>query len=156
MAKSVIDETIGHPAGTTTMPPHNPAHPGEVIRQACLARMNLTMTAAADALGMTRKALSDLLNGHAGVSPDLAIRLEQVFGGLAVSWLRVQRPKRPFRVSRAGCYKQCHPPVPPTRPHLTPNTQKFFASFFQKRSPFFRLLFTAPKETRPSWSPASF
>lgn len=50
----------------------------------------LAVTAAADALGVTRKALSDLLNGHGGVSPDMAIRLEQVFGGTAESWLRMQ------------------------------------------------------------------
>ena len=59
---------------------HNPAHPGEIVRKECLKPLGLTLTAAADALGVTRKALSDLLNGHAGVSPDMAIRLEKVFG----------------------------------------------------------------------------
>jgi antitoxin HigA-1 len=49
-----------------------------------------TLTAAAEALGVTRKALSDLLNGHTGVSPDMAIRLEQVFGSTADTWLRLQ------------------------------------------------------------------
>ena len=48
------------------------------------------MTAAAEALGITRKALSDLLNGHTGVSPDMAIRLEKVFGSTADTWLRMQ------------------------------------------------------------------
>jgi len=69
---------------------HNPAHPGEVIREACLKPLSLTVTAAAHALGVTRKALSDLLNGHSGVSPDMAIRLEQVFGSTADAWLRMQ------------------------------------------------------------------
>ena len=69
---------------------HNPAHPGEIIRTACLTPLNLTVTAAAEALGITRKALSDLLNGHSGVSPDMAIRLEKVFGTTADSWLRLQ------------------------------------------------------------------
>jgi addiction module HigA family antidote len=46
--------------------------------------------AAGDALGVTRKALSDLLNGHAGVSPDMAIRLEKVFGSTADTWLGMQ------------------------------------------------------------------
>ena len=69
---------------------HNPAHPGEVIRAACLSPLALTVTAAADALGVTRKALSDLLNGHSGVSPDMAIRLEKVFGSTADAWLRMQ------------------------------------------------------------------
>lgn len=69
---------------------HDPAHPGEVIKELCLEPLGLTVTAAADALGVTRKALSDLLNGHAGVSPDMAIRLEKVFGSTADSWLQMQ------------------------------------------------------------------
>jgi len=69
---------------------HNPAHPGEVIRGACLAPLGLTVTEAAHALGVTRKALSYLLNGHSAVSPDMAIRLEQVFGTTADAWLRMQ------------------------------------------------------------------
>ena len=69
---------------------HNPAHPGETIREACPKPLGLSVTAAADALGVTRKTLSDLLNGHSGVSPDMAIRLEQVFGSTAEAWLRLQ------------------------------------------------------------------
>jgi len=68
----------------------NPAHPGEVIRELCLEPLGLTVTAAADALGVTRKALSDLLNGHSGVSPDMAIRLEKVGWSTADHWLRMQ------------------------------------------------------------------
>jgi antitoxin HigA-1 len=69
---------------------HNPAHPGEVIREACLRPLGLTVTEAADALGVTRKALSDLLNGHSGVSADMAIRLEKVGWSTAEHWLRMQ------------------------------------------------------------------
>jgi addiction module HigA family antidote len=69
---------------------HDPAHPGEIIRAACLTPLGLTVTAGAAALGVTRKALSDLLNGHSGVSPDMAIRLEKVFGSTADAWLRMQ------------------------------------------------------------------
>jgi addiction module HigA family antidote len=69
---------------------HNPAHPGEVIRESCLKPLGLTVTAAAEALGVTRKGLSDLVNGHSGVSPDMAIRLEKVFGSTADAWLRLQ------------------------------------------------------------------
>src|SRR5258708_1759817 len=69
---------------------HDPAHPGEIVREQCLKTLGLTVTAAAEALGVTRKALSDLLNGHSGVSPDMAIRLEQVFGSTADTWLRLQ------------------------------------------------------------------
>ena len=69
---------------------HDPAHPGEIVREECLNPLGLTVTAAAEALGVTRKALSDLLNGHTGVSPDMAIRLEKVFGSTADTWLRMQ------------------------------------------------------------------
>jgi addiction module HigA family antidote len=69
---------------------HDPAHPGEIVREECLKPLGLTVTAAAEALGITRKALSDLLNGHTGISPDMAIRLEQVFGSTADTWLRLQ------------------------------------------------------------------
>ena len=69
---------------------HDPAHPGEIVREECLKPLGLTVTAAAQALGVTRKALSDLLNGHTGVSPDMAIRLEKVFGSTADTWLRMQ------------------------------------------------------------------
>jgi addiction module HigA family antidote len=69
---------------------HDPAHPGEIVREECFNPLGLTATAAAEALGVTREALSDLLNGHTGVSPDMAIRLEQVFGSTADTWLRLQ------------------------------------------------------------------
>lgn len=69
---------------------HNPAHPGEIIREACLRPLGLTVTAAAEGLGVTRKALSDLLNGHSGVSPDMAIRLEKAGWSSADHWLRMQ------------------------------------------------------------------
>jgi len=61
-----------------------------VIREACLKPLGLTVTAAAAGLGVTRKALSDLLNGHSGVSPDMAIRLEKVGWSTADAWLRMQ------------------------------------------------------------------
>jgi addiction module HigA family antidote len=69
---------------------HDPAHPGEVIREACLKPLGLTVTAAADGLGVTRKTLSDLLNGHSGVSPEMAIRLEKAGWSTADAWLRMQ------------------------------------------------------------------
>ncbi len=69
---------------------YDPPHPGEIVREECLKPLGLSVTAGAEALGVTRKALSDLLNGHAGVSPDMAIRLEKVFGSTAETWLRMQ------------------------------------------------------------------
>jgi addiction module HigA family antidote len=69
---------------------HNPAHPGEVIREACLAPLGLSVTDAAKGLGVTRKTLSELLNGHSGVSPVMAIRLEKAGWSTAETWLRMQ------------------------------------------------------------------
>ena len=69
---------------------HNPPHPGEIVREMCLEPLKLTVTAAAEGLGVTRKALSELLNGHSGVSPDMAIRLAKAFGSTAEHWLAMQ------------------------------------------------------------------
>jgi antitoxin HigA-1 len=72
----------------TTM--YSPPHPGELIREDCLTPLGLSVTAAAAGLGVTRKALSELLNGHSGVSPDMAIRLSKAFGSTAETWLALQ------------------------------------------------------------------
>ena len=69
---------------------HNPPHPGELVREKCLASLGLTVTAAARGLGVTRKALSELINGRAGVSPDMAIRLSKAFGSEPETWLGMQ------------------------------------------------------------------
>jgi antitoxin HigA-1 len=69
---------------------HNPPHPGEVLRQLCLEPLNLTVTDAARALGVSRKALSGILNGRTGISPEMAVRLSMAFNTTAESWLNQQ------------------------------------------------------------------
>jgi addiction module HigA family antidote len=69
---------------------HNPPHPGEVLRQLCLEPLNLTVTDAARSLGVSRKALSSILNGRAGISPEMAVRLSIAFDTSAESWLTQQ------------------------------------------------------------------
>lgn len=69
---------------------HNPPHPGEVIRELCLTPLKLSVTKAAEGLGVTRKTLSSLLNGRSGISPEMAIRLSKAFGGSPESWLSQQ------------------------------------------------------------------
>ena len=69
---------------------HNPPHPGEIVREDCLKPVELSVTAAAKWLGVSRGTLSELLNGHNGISPDMAIRLEKAGWGSAESWLRNQ------------------------------------------------------------------
>ena len=58
----------------------NPPHPGEIIRHECLEPLGLTVTRAAQGLGVTRQALSDLVNEKAGVSVEMSFRLSQAFG----------------------------------------------------------------------------
>ena len=69
---------------------HNPPHPGEIIRELCLQPLGLTVTRAAEALGVSRKTLSAVLNGRAGVSPEMALRLGKAFGTTPESWLSQQ------------------------------------------------------------------
>ena len=72
------------------MPMKNPPHPGLSIRHDCLEPLDLSVTDAARKLGISRKQLSDVLNGHSGISPEMAIRLHKAFGGGADTWLRLQ------------------------------------------------------------------
>lgn len=72
------------------MPTKNPPRPGRIVRQECVKALGLTVTAAADGLGVTRKALSELVNGKSGVSPEMALRLAKTFGSSAEVWLGLQ------------------------------------------------------------------
>jgi len=69
---------------------HNPPHPGKVLKELCLEPLELSVTRAAEALGVSRKTLSAILNGRAGISPEMAIRLSIAFGTSAESWLTQQ------------------------------------------------------------------
>ena len=86
--KSVVANRIVPEDETTPM--RDPPHPGEVIRELCIEPAGLTVTAAATVLGVSRKALSELLNGHSGISPKMAVRLSKAFGGSIESWLTQQ------------------------------------------------------------------
>lgn len=70
---------------------HNPPHPGEILRELCLEPMELSVTEAAAALGVSRKTLSSILNGRAGISPEMAIRLSKAFDTSPESWLNQQQ-----------------------------------------------------------------
>ncbi len=69
---------------------NSPPHPGLSVRHDCLAPLGLSVTAAARKLGVSRKQLSDIVNGHSGISPEMAIRLDKAFGGSAETWFRLQ------------------------------------------------------------------
>ncbi|CUB00951.1 HigA family addiction module antitoxin [Pannonibacter indicus] len=72
------------------MPMKKPPHPGLSVRHDCLEPFGLSVTEAAKRLGVSRKQLSDVLNGHSGISPEMAIRLDKAFGGGADTWFRLQ------------------------------------------------------------------
>ena len=69
---------------------HDPPHPGALIRRQCLEPLGLTVTEAAKGLAVSRSTLSMLLNGRLGISPEMAIRLSEAFGGSPESWLTQQ------------------------------------------------------------------
>lgn len=92
-----------------TMQIHNPPHPGEVIRALCIEPLGLSVTEAAEGLGVSRKTLSSILNGRAGISPEMALRLSIAFDTSPESWLNQQaqydlwlagKEKKKLRVKR--------------------------------------------------------
>jgi antitoxin HigA-1 len=74
----------------TTLRMHQPPHPGEILRELCLDPLQLSVTEAAESLGVSRNTLSAILNGRAGISPEMAIRLSIAFDTTAESWLLQQ------------------------------------------------------------------
>lgn len=95
----------------------NPPHPGEIIREDCLEPLKLTVTAAAEWLGISRQSLSEVLNGHNGVSADMAIKLEQAGWSTAETWLSAQAAYDLWQAKqRAGTMKRVerYPTLPET------------------------------------------
>lgn len=80
---------------------HNPPHPGEVLRDGVFSETGLTVTELARHLGVTRVALSRILNGRAAISPDMAVRLAAALGGSAESWLHMQADHDLWHARRA-------------------------------------------------------
>ncbi len=72
------------------MPMKNPPHPGKVVRTACLEPFGISVTEGAKVLGVSRQALSNLVNGRARMSAEMAIRLAKAFGSTTETWIRMQ------------------------------------------------------------------
>jgi addiction module HigA family antidote len=72
------------------MPMKNPAHPGRIVKSACLEPLGLSVTAGAKILGVTRQTLTKIVNGKSGISAEMAIRLSKAFGSTADIWVRMQ------------------------------------------------------------------
>jgi addiction module HigA family antidote len=95
---------------------HNSPHPGEVIKELCLDPLRLTATAAAEGLGVSWRTLSALLNGRAGISPDMAIRLSKGFERSPESWLQLQLKYDLWQAEqRSGAIKVKQFPTPAPR-----------------------------------------
>jgi antitoxin HigA-1 len=77
---------------------YDPPHPGEIIREDCMAPLHRSVTATAKGLGVSRTTLSELLNGHMGVSPEMAVRLEKQGWSSAEVWLGLQADYDLWRV----------------------------------------------------------
>lgn len=101
------------------MPMKNPPHPGEIIRDLYIEPLELTVTQAATGLGVSRKTLSLLLNGHAGISPEMAIRLSKAFGRTPEGWLRLQMQFDLAQISRRADDIQVTSFVVPTTEPMT-------------------------------------
>ena len=72
------------------MPMHSPPHPGRLVHNGCLEPLGLTVTEGARALGVSRQALSNLVNGHSRISPEMALRLGKAFDTDPELWVRLQ------------------------------------------------------------------
>lgn len=72
------------------MPMKNPAHPGRIVKTACLDALDLSVTEGAEVLGVSRQTLNNVIHGKSGISPEMAIRLSKAFGSTPETWLRMQ------------------------------------------------------------------
>ena len=100
---------------------HNPPHPGGIVKRQCLEPLGLTVTRAAEGLGVTRQALSELVNERTGISVEMAIRLSKAFGSTPETWLGMQMAwdlwagPRPRRADRGGALRGGVTPTVPER-----------------------------------------
>ena len=100
------------------MPMKNPAHPGRIVKSACLEPLSLSVTDGAKVLDVTRQTLTKIVNGKSGISPEMAIRLSKAFGSTPETWLRMQmaydlaqarRDERKIKVRRQHVPQELHP-----------------------------------------------
>ncbi len=89
---------------------HNPPHPGEILKEDVLPELGLTVGQLAEHLGVSRPHLSRVLNGHAGISADMDLRLSEAFAQTPGLWLKMQASYDLWQAQR-----QRRKPVPPLR-----------------------------------------
>jgi addiction module HigA family antidote len=81
---------------------HNPLHPGDIIKDTLIDGANLSATEAANRLGVSRTALSRLLNGHSGISPEMAVRLSKLLNTSIEMWINLQAQYDTWQISRTA------------------------------------------------------
>ena len=100
------------------MPMKNPAHPGRIVKSACLEPLGLSVTDGAKVLDVTRQTLTKIVNGKSGISPEMATRLSKAFGSTPETWLRMQvaydlaqarRDESKIKVRRQHVPEELHP-----------------------------------------------
>lgn len=79
---------------------HDPLHPGEIVKDALIDGAGLNVTEAAQKLGVSRTALSRLLNGHAGISPEMALRLSKLLNTSIEMWINIQAQYDTWQISQ--------------------------------------------------------
>jgi addiction module HigA family antidote len=93
---------------------HNPPHPGEILKELYIEPLHLTISEVAKGIGVTRKSLSEMINGKYGVSTDMAIRLARAFSTTPESWLNLQqqydiwKAKKTYKLPRIKVFVQAH------------------------------------------------
>jgi antitoxin HigA-1 len=99
------------------MPMKNPAHPGRIVKSACLEPLGLSITEGARILGVSRQTLTKIVNGRSGISAEMAIRLTKAFGSTAETWVRMQasydlaqarKTERKIKVQRQHIPQELH------------------------------------------------
>jgi addiction module HigA family antidote len=84
----------------------NPPHPGEILREDYLAPLELTVTGLAKALQVSRKNLSEIVNEHTGISPQMAVRLAKAFSTTPQFWMNLQMQYDLWQAMQQGLDKQ--------------------------------------------------
>lgn len=79
---------------------HNPLHPGEIVKDELIDATGMSVTEAAERLGVSRTALSRLLNAHSGISPEMALRLSKLFNTSIEMWINLQAQYDTWLISK--------------------------------------------------------
>ena len=92
---------------------HSPAHPGDVLKRSEMEPRQLSVSALAEAIQVSRKHLSQVVNGHARITPDLAVRLARAFRTSPDLWINMQAEYDRWEAERMAPHKEIKPLAAP-------------------------------------------